>query len=231
MQIWEWFKTSCEVAWKRHTRFLVLSWLGGIAVCAGMAWYGHGILFFTDFREDGRRFAGIMSLASGFCLLAAGMLLFVPARRAHRTPGHGREMLGWLLGGFGGIVLAFDEVAQLHEPAAHLLARLGVPQPFGVLDHDLYIFAAYAAGLVLVHVLLWPYRHPLEPVMLPMLVAILCFAMSEVVDQIPWNSMDHSMQLWVGTLEEAYKVLGAWTLAMCSLLTADEGTKGIGSGV
>lgn len=229
MQLWAWLTTSCETGWRRHARFLALCWLGAIAVCVFMAWLGEGLYFYTDFREGGHRFGGLMSLASGFCLVACGWSFLVPARRAARTPGHTREFLGWLNAALGCIVLAFDEVAQLHESAAHWLARHHVPGPFG-LDHDLYVFAAYAVGLVLVLALLWPYRRPLEPALLPLLVAITCFALSEVVDEIPWDSMTHQTQQWVGALEEIYKTLGTWTLTMCGLLTADEDTRGIGSG-
>lgn len=229
MAFWTWLTTSCESGWRRHARFLAISWLAAVAVCVLMARLGEGLYFYTDFRENGRRFGGLMTLASGFCLVACGWSLMVPARRALRTPGHGREAAGWLLAAVGSIVLAFDEVAQLHESAAHWLARHHVPGPFG-LDQDLYVFGAYAAGLVLVLVLLWPFRRPLEPALLPLLVAITCFAMSEVVDEIPWDAMSHATQQWVGALEEIYKVLGSWTIAMCGLLTADEDTRGIGSG-
>lgn len=229
MPIWQWLKTSCEAGWKRHARFLALSWLAGIAVCAAAAVLGEGLHFYVDFRETGGRLEGVMTLVSSFSLLVAGWSLFVPARRAQRMPGRRREMFGWLLGGLGGVVLAFDEVVQLHESAARWMVRHGVPGPLG-LDQDMWIFGAYAAGLVITLLLLWPYRHPLEPAMLPLLVSITCFALSQVVDQLPWGAMDHQTQQWVGATEEIYKVLGAWSLALCGLLTADEGTKGLGSG-
>lgn len=229
MRLWTWLTTSCETGWRRHARFLALSWLVAVAVCVFVAWLGDGLYFYTDFRENGRRFGGLMSLASGFCLMGCGWSFLVPARRALRTPGHGREFLGWLNAGLGCVLLAFDEVAQLHESVAHWLVRHHVPGPLG-LDQDLYVFGFYALGLVLVFVLLWPFRRPLEPALLPLLVAILCFALSEVVDELPWSAMTHQTQQWVGALEEIYKTLGSWSIAMCGLLTADEDTRGIGSG-
>lgn len=221
----QWLATSCEAGWRRHARFLALGWLGGIVACIAAAFAGGGLYYFLDFRWSGRPLSGLMTLASGFCLVACGWGMFVAARRAMRTPGHGREAAGWTIAGLGGIALAFDEVAQLHELAAGKMERLGVPRPLGVLDHDLYVFGAYALGLLGVLAMLWPTRRPLEPVMLPLGVAIVCFASSELLDQIPWDLMDRATQRWVGTLEEATKTLGTWTLAMCGLLCADEATR------
>lgn len=229
MNLWTWLRTSCEAGWKRHARFLGLSWIVGLVVCAIAAVQGEGLHYFVDFRETGGRWEGAMTLVSSFCLVVAGWSLFVPARRVHRIAGRGRELAGWVLGGLGGVVLGFDEVLQLHESFAHWMVRHHVPGPLG-LDQDMWVFGAYALGLAITLALLWPSRRPLEPAMLPLLMAIACFAMSQVVDQLPWNAMDHRTQQWVGAMEEIYKVLGSWSLAMCGLLTADEGTQGSGSG-
>lgn len=110
MELWQWLRTSCESGWKRHARFLAWSWGIGIAVCGLAAVAGEGLHYYTDFREGGGRYGGIMTLVSGFCLLVAGWSLLIPARRAMRTDGRRRETLGWLLGAVGGIVLAFDEI-------------------------------------------------------------------------------------------------------------------------
>lgn len=225
MSVWRWLTTSCEVGWQRHARFLALGWLGGLGVCVAALWVGDGLYYFLDFRWSGRPLSGLMTLAGGFCLMACGWGLFVAARRAMRAPGGRREAAGWLVGGLGSIWLAFDEVAQFHEHAAEAMARLGVPRPLGVLDHDLYIFGAYAAGLLLVLVTLWPTRRPLEPAMLPLSVAIACFGISEAADQVPWESMTPRLQLLVGAVEEVSKTIGSWSLAMCGLLCADEATR------
>ncbi len=225
ISIRQWLATSCDAGWRRHARFLGLGWLGGIAACAAAAVAGNGLYYFLDFRWSGRPLSGLMTLASGFCLVTCAAGMFVASRRAMRTPGHAREAAGWILAGLGGIWLAFDEVAQLHELAVAKMARMGVPQPFGVLDHDLYIFGGYALGLLVVMAMLWPTRRPLEPAMLPLSVAIVCFAASEMLDQIPWDLMAAPTQQWVGTLEEVSKTLGTWTLAMCGLLCADEATR------
>ncbi len=225
MGLWRWLATSCDAGWRRHARFLGLGWLGGLLVCALAAWAGHGLYYFLDFRWSGRPLSGLMTLASGFCLVICGSGFLVASRRAMRTPGQGREWLGWLLGGLGCFWLAFDEVGQLHEQAAELLLRAGVPRPLGVLDMDLYVFAAYVAGLVFVVAMLWPTRRALEPAMLPLAVALVCFALSEVFDQLPWDRLAPATRPWVGTTEEVYKSLGAWSLAMCGLLCADEATR------
>ncbi len=225
MAIRHWLRDSCNVAWRRYARFLLVSWIAGAAVCLYAGWAGEGLYYYLDYMWNGRPNAGLMTLVSGFCLVACGWGLFVAARRAMRTPGGQRETAGWVLAGMGCLWLAFDEVIQLHERAAHFMQRAGVPHPLGVLDHDLYLFAAYFAGLVLVFALLWPTRRPLEPAMLPLLVAIACFAVSEILDQLPWIRMSHDTQQIVGAFEEGYKVFGAWTLAICGLLVADEKTR------
>lgn len=225
MPFFHWLFTSCEIAWRRHVRFLGLGWLAGAALCAYAGWAGEGLYYYLDYKWNGRPNAGLMTLVSGFCLVACGWGQFVAARRARREPRGANEALGFTLGGLGCIVLAFDEVIMLHERAAHVLARLHVPRPFGVFDLDSYIFLLYLAGLVHVLTLLWPTRRPLEPAMLPLLVAIACMAGSEALDQLPWDQMTHATQQVVGAFEEGLKVFASWSLAMVGLLVADEATR------
>lgn len=225
MPFFTWLFTSCEAAWRRHARFLVLGWLAGAALCLYAGWAGEGLYYYLDYMWNGRPNAGLMTLVSGYCLVACGWGFAVAARRAWREPNGASEALGFTLGSLGCIVLAFDEVAQMHERLAHFLVRHHVPKPFGIFDVDSYIFLLYLGGLIHVLVLLWPTRRPLEPAMLPLLVAIACMGLSEVLDQIPWEWMSHETQQIVGAFEEGYKVFGSWTLAMAGLLVADEGTR------
>ena len=227
MEAWHWLKTACEEGFRRNSRFLVLGWIGGVVICLFAVWAGDGIYYYLDFRWSGKPLSGLMSLASGFCLVACGWGLLVGARRAMRRPGGGGEAAAWLIAGLGSIWLAFDEVAQIHESLAMLMEQTKLPRPFGVLDYDLYIFGAYAVALVVVLWMLWPARRALEPVMLPLSVAIVCFAISEMMDQVPWDQLTREGQKWVGSIEEVSKTLGCWTLAMCGLLCADASEEGL----
>lgn len=227
MEVWHWLRTSCEAGYRRNSVFLVLGWLGGLVVCLLAVWAGDGIYYFLDFRWSGKPLSGLMSLVSGFCLVACGWGLLVGTRRAMRRPGGGGEAVAWLIAGLGCIWLAFDEVAQIHETLSMVMEQAKVPRPFGVLDHDLYIFGAYAVALLAVLAMLWPARRSLEPVMLPLSVAIVCFAVSEMMDQIPWDALTREGQKWVGSIEEVSKTLGCWTLAMCGLLCADASEEGL----
>jgi hypothetical protein len=221
MEVWHWLKTACEEGFRRNSRFLVLGWLGGIAICLIAVWAGDGIYYYLDFRWSGKPLSGLMSLASGFCLVACGWGLLVGARRAMRRPDGRAEATAWIIAGLGSIWLAFDEVAQIHEMLAMAMEEAKVPRPFGVLDHDLYIFGAYAVAFLVLLRMLWPARRSLEPVMLPLSVAIVCFTISEMMDQIPWDELTRDAQKWVGSIEEVSKTLGCWTLAMCGLICAD----------
>ena len=227
MEVWHWLKTSCEEGYRRNSRFLVLGWIGALIVCLIAVWAGDGIYYFLDYRWSGKPMSGLMTLVSGFCLVACGWGLIVGARRAMRKPDGRGEATAWLIAGLGSIWLAFDEVAQLHETLAGVLEQARFPRPLGVLDYDMYVFGAYAVALLVLLWRLWPARRALEPVMLPLCVAIICFAISELFDQVPWDQLTRNEQKWIGSFEEVSKTLGCWTLAMCGLLCADATEEGL----
>lgn len=200
-------------SWRRHRGLLLPAYAGALVVCVVAAIAGEGLHYYVDFRDGGGRFRGLMSLASGFCLVAFGWSLLERSAIA-RDRG---ERLTWVAAGLLGVLLAFDEVAQFHEAASHLLARRGLPAPPGM-DHDLYVFGAYA---VIAALLAWRLRGPLShvrDVLLPTTVAVACFAISQAFDLVPWAALSHDTQQWVGAGEEAFKCMGSWSLALTGLV-------------
>ena len=200
-------------SWRRNRRLLLPAYVGGAAVCLLAAVAGGGLYFYTDFRDGGGRFAGLMSLASGFALLAFGWSLVGMSAHARSR----RERASWLGFGLLGVLLAFDEVAQIHEPIAHALARAGVVGPLW-LDQDLYVFGFYALVAGTMSLRLWPRLRTVPELALPAAAALVCFAISQGFDLLPWESLTHSTQLWVGACEEGFKCLGSWNLALLGLL-------------
>jgi|SRR5689334_13370300 len=218
---------SLGPSWRRHRRFLLAAWIAGLAVCVYMAWAGGGMYFYMDFRENGRRWAGLMSLASGFCLMSFAWSLLVVARRTASREGWGSTARAWLMGSLGGTWLAFDEVAQLHESLVRVMERRHVPLFLGFIDRDAYLFAAYAvaAGLIV-----WLLRAPLarrRDLALPVLMSIFFFAASELIDEFPIGPLaSHNMANAIGAAEEILKTMGSWTLALLGLLFSDAGADG-----
>ena len=200
-------------SWRRNRRLLLPAYLGGALICLLAAIAGGGLYYYTDFRDGGGRFAGLMSLASGFALVAFGWSLLGMSAYAHSR----RERAAWLGFGLLAVLLAFDEVAQIHEPIAHALARAGVVGPLW-LDPDLYVFGFYAlvAGIAILH--LWPRLREVPELALPAAVALVCFAISQGFDMLPWEQLTRATQRWVGPCEEGFKCLGSWSLAIVGLL-------------
>ncbi len=209
-------------SWQCHRELLIPAWCMALVVCVLAAQLGDGLYYFIDFRENGRRFAGLMSLASGFCLMGLAWSLLVVARRERSCQAATRQVWGWLLGAVFACLLAFDEVAQLHEALTHALQRAGVPKLFGVLDQDLYIFAAYAGVVGVVWVLIRGAWISNGRLLFPALAAVGFLAGSQMVDLIPWDSMTHSTQQVVGATEEVLKTMGTFTLALLGLLLVSD---------
>jgi hypothetical protein len=85
-----------------------------------------------------------MSIVSGFCRVSFSRSLLIFAKRERDR--EARRARG--LAGGGGVVVAFDEVVQIHERVTGLLAAGGLPRSRGV-DHDVYGFAAYGLAVLL----------------------------------------------------------------------------------
>ncbi len=200
-------------AWRRHRALLLPAYIGGVFVCLVAAIAGDGLHYYVDFRDGGGRFRGLMSLASGFCLMAFGWSLFEQSHDARDW----QERLAWVAAGSLGVVLAFDEVAQFHEAISHVLDRRGVPRLLGF-DHDVLVFGLYA---LIALALVWRLRHrllELRDALLPALIAVACFVVSQAFDALPWDALSHDTQQWVGACEEAFKCLGSWSLALVGLV-------------
>lgn len=200
-------------SWRQHRRLLLPAYVGGAFVCLLAAIAGKGLYFYTDFRDGGGRFAGVMSLASGFALLAFGWSLFGMSAHA-RSRG---ERAAWVGFGLLGVLLAFDEIAQLHEPIARAIARANIVGPLW-LDPDLYVFGFYGLVAGAMSLYLWPRLRTVPELALPAAVALVCFAISQGFDLLPWDRLSPSTQQWVGASEEGFKCLGSWSLALVGLL-------------
>ncbi len=204
---------ALAASWRRHRSLLIPAYLGGLAVCLLAAIAGEGLHYYVDFRDGGGRFNGLMSLASGFCFVAAGWSLLLLSH----SGGDRRERLAWAGAGILGIVLAFDEVAQFHEAASQVLARRGVPTPFGA-DPEIYVFALYVVTALVLGVALRPQLRRRPDLALPVAIAAACFMISQGFDALPWESLSHETQQWVGAGEEGFKCLGSWSLALAGLV-------------
>ena len=200
-------------SWRRNQRLFLPAYAGGVLVCMIAAIAGEGLYYYTDFRDGGGRFGGIMSLASGFALLAFGWSLF--AMSAHASSR--RERSSWVGFGMLGVLLAFDEVAQIHEPIARAIARAGIVRPLW-LDPDLYVFGFYGLVAGTMSLQLWPRLRTAPELALPVAAAVVCFAISQGFDLLPWDRLSTSTQMWVGPCEEGFKCLGSWSLALVGLL-------------
>lgn len=216
------FAAMLGYSWEQHRALLLPAWLAALTVCLLAAWAGEGLYFFVDFRENGRRYAGLMSLASGFYLMALAWSLVIVAHRARLRGVKPLQLLGWILGAAFACYLAFDEVAQLHETLTHVLQRAGLPKLFGLLDQDIYVFGAYALVALAVLILLRRALVSRGDLLLPALAVAGFLLASQGLDAIPWDSMSHGTQQVVGTAEEVLKTMGTFTLALLGLLLAAE---------
>lgn len=205
-------------SWRRH-RLLLLGVWTAVAVACGLAVASSGLHLFVDFREPGSgRWAGLMTVFSAFCFAMSGFALLVIARRALRRWGRSLPTIAWVMGGLGSVVLALDEIAQVHESAARRLAAWGVPEPFGIGDQDLYVFALYGLTALFVLFGTWPQLARWRETWLPGAVALGCFAVSGLADTLPWEQMTAAQRgLW-GPIEETSKTLGSANLAVFGLL-------------
>lgn len=207
------FSATLAPSWQRHRALLLPAYLGALLVCVWAAIAGEGLHYYVDFRDGGGRFRGLMSLASGFCLLAFGWSLL---ERSHFALERAQRS-AWIAAGLLGVLLAFDEVAQFHEALSHVLARRGLPTLPGF-DHDLYVFGAYAIIAVVLTLRLRRSLHVAGDMALPALIAVICFGISQAFDILPWDALSHETQQWVGAGEEGFKCMGSWSLALAGLV-------------
>lgn len=209
--------------WHAHRVLLVTAWGATLALCALAVWLGQGLYYFLDFRDGGGRWAGVFSVLSAGCLALAGFGLLLVARLTLRR-GAG-DTAAWVFGGLGAIFLALDDLLQLHESAARVLARAGVPAPFG-LDRDLYVLAAYGAAALYAVRGVWPRLRSWRRSWLPGMAAVLGFAASAGVDLLPWDALSPAAQQGFGAAEEIAKTLGAVSLALFAMVLVEQAAAG-----
>jgi hypothetical protein len=205
-----------------------VAYLAALVVCLGMvavsvAAHRHPVFFYNEYKEDGSRLCGIMTLASAFFMMAGGFLLSVSARQVSRLATVRDHAYRWHAAGLGLIYLGFDDLIQIHEwITTRLRLKLHFPGFLG-LDPDIYVYLAYGVAAVGLALVLLPelvrYRSPLFP-----LAAVFVFmAGSQVVDVFfPWDKLSQGAQWVLGPLEEILKCLGAWSATLCGLLFLEE---------
>lgn len=205
--------------WRAHRRLLLAAWGATLALCALAVWLGQGLYYFLDFRDGGGRWAGVFSVLSAGCFALAGFGLLLVARLTLRR-GAG-DTAAWVFGGLGAIFLALDDLLQLHESAARVLARSGVPAPFG-LDRDLYVLAAYGAAALYAMRGVWPRLRVWRRAWLPGAAALLGFAGSAGVDFLPWEALSRAAQQGFGAAEEIAKTFGSVNLALFAMVLVEQ---------
>jgi hypothetical protein len=214
-------------SWREHGVMMVVVWSATTALCAWAAGSA-GLYYFIDFRSGSGPHSGAMTVFSAFALVAAGVCTTLVARRVHAHAGWSVATLAWAIGGAGGLLLAVDELIEVHEGIARRLARAGVPAPFGVGDRDLYVFAIYALGALFAVRGALPQLRRWGETWLPGMAAVLCFVLSSAVDAVPWESMSHAQQSFWGPAEEILKTLGTVSFAVFALLLAEAAARDAG---
>ena len=207
-------------SWREHRVMMLAVWVATAGLCAWAAAVG-GLYYFQDFRTNGGPHSGAMTVISAFALVAAGIGMSLVARRVYARQGWRVSTLAWAIGGAGGLLLALDEITQIHEGVARRLARAGVPAPFGFGDRDLYVFATYGLFALFAVRGAWPQLRRWSEAWLPGAASLMFFAMSSVVDQVPWEILTRSQQGFWGPVEEILKTLGTVSFAVFGLLLAE----------
>lgn len=212
--------TGIRESWRRHRRFLHAMNLGFLVVALLAAWAGRGLYFYTDFREDGKRFAGLMTVASSFSLITFAVLLHFAGMQIARRVGWSRVPVAWIALGAFGVWLAADELVMLHETGVRMLVRAGVPRFLWVVDQDFYIFAVYGLVLLVALAVLVPDLQRRGHTLGPLALAVTGFLTSQALDSLPWDALAPWVRQVVGTAEEMFKCFGTFNLAVFGWLVA-----------
>ncbi|MDX2168974.1 MAG: hypothetical protein SF182_18040 [Deltaproteobacteria bacterium] len=210
-------RRAARHSWRTHRPLFLVVYGGALAVCGAAALLpllaGRSPLYaYVEWMTASGPGEGAMTAASGALLLLAGVAF---ARAGWRS---GER--AWLAAGAGCVWLALDELLMLHERANSHLAAAGVPRPFGVVDQDLYVFAAYGVGAALLAWRLLPRLLARRALCAPLCIALVCFALSEAADAVPWASLDRPARGLLGPFEEIAKTLGVVSLLLYAGLLA-----------
>lgn len=219
------WREAFRTSWRVNGSFIVAHLVMATIVCLFMVWLGRrvgwgALYFFTDFREK-ERYEGLMTLvsASGLAFGAWGLLFVGRLRRKRGAPPVERR--AWIWGALGLAILAFDDLAMVHEWWSERLERVGMPGLLGDVDRDLWILLAYGTGAAVVGWRLVPEILRRANAVAPLVLAVLFFAGSQAFDFISWDELSRAQQEWVGPAEEILKTLGAWCIGLFGLLLAE----------
>jgi uncharacterized membrane protein len=220
-------RDALRTSFRANRRFLVTALLAGVAVCLAMvalavATGRHPVFFYNEYKEDGNRICGAMTLASSFAMLMGGFLVIMAARQIARwSPGD--RAVRWHVTGLGIFYLGLDDLIQFHEwITARFRVKLGLTDFLG-LDADLYVYALYGAvGLVLL-VRILPDLVAFRAPAFPLAAFVVLMAVSQGIDVVfPWHELSDGQQRVLGPLEEITKALGAWSALLLGVLFLEE---------
>lgn len=175
--------------------------------------------FFTELRAIGR-FSGMLTVVSGMCAAAAGILTLMISRSPIAVESAPAVRRAWTLAGLGMIVIGLDEITQLHEVVGGFLSYMRVPTPFGR-DADMYVTIAYGiAALYVVRQLMGELPKIAKALPYGALVLLL-YGFSESVDLLPVRTYAESTVLILAVVEELPKVLGSYCLLLFAFFAVE----------
>lgn len=214
--------SAISESFQQHKKLIVLSLAGLFAALVllsvvGQFRFGSTLYFYSDIGAAGTFGAGAMTVVSGMSLFVSGALLISCARLLFLHKGvmslASHSHWWFLIAGMGVIYLGSDEILMIHEYLTLKLDQIGIPKLFGI-DQDLYIFALYGFVAFVVLLKLFPAIYRYRRAVFPLAAMIAFFALSEVVDMIPWDQLSGSQKSILGPTEEILKTMGAWSAAL-----------------
>lgn len=229
--------SAVSESFQRHKKLIVLNLAGLFTALVllsvvGQLQFGSTLYFYSDIGGNGRFGAGAMTVVSGMCLFVSGAWLISGARflYIHRNtmPEASNRHWWFLIAGTGAIYLGLDEILMVHEYLTLKMDQIGVPKLFGI-DQDLYIFAVYGIVAFVVLLKLFPSIYRYRNAIFPLVATIAFFALSEVVDMIPWDALTGNQKSILGPTEEILKTMGTWSAALYAELLLESIVSDVGA--
>lgn len=214
--------SAVSESFQQHKRLIVLNLAGLFIALVILAVVGHfkfgsTLYFYSDVGANGRFGAGAMTVVSGMCLFVSGALLISGARMQYLNksaiPAAHNGPWWWLIAGAGIIYLGFDEILMIHEYLTLKMDQIGIPKLFGM-DQDFYIFAVYGLLAFVVFLKLMPSLARYRQAAFPLAAMLAFFALSQVVDVIPWDGLSGGQKSILGPTEEILKTMGSWSAVL-----------------
>jgi hypothetical protein len=224
------FPNTMLASFRRFKHFLTPLYLGmfiGLAVLPFISLfkYDDTLFFYLDFTGEKFGLGAITVLGSMFLVvtgaffLAISRLYFLMKEPSSLMNTNSR--CWWVVAGIGVIYLGLDEILKIHEFLTWKMADLGIPKLFGI-DQDVYIFAIYGIAALLIGLKLLPSVSYYRQAILPLVATFIFFALSEIIDFIPWFSLTHNQQMFLGPIEEIFKTMGEWSFLLYAGLLLEE---------